>query len=504
MKIINIAGPVISLLLLLICTSSNAQVDKAQAQKDWTVLAELLDKYQRDLTSESYLTEKGEQFVQEWQDWSSRYETFMQEFAARYGSNREEVRAAFEGIQQPLEVSQDIGQLFGETEFIDVAKEGKRFADMTAGMGREAYGRWDGYKPEPMKMELKLNYAERALKYFSMARALDPAGSYDEFISKAETAVAQSRKEWEAVLPDLKWPGHNPAFAGPGDPDDLAEAALAYLKSADRWSKPEYDDDHIPVAACVTGKGYEVSKKAPVTQEPTQYSLNVFVAFKGTRDPDIAYGYNMVFYTAEKLGIEQSPPFMYANSRQYEKYKMLMANVQKGGARSGASSGSPLMRLLLGVVLLLTGLAASGSLIVTKVPQLASVCNQVTAYRAQIGIAALVIGILSFLKTFLFNFAPLADLIPQLAAVILGVVLGKELLMREKPVQAAAGGGTVPEMDVAGQVKEQVDKASQATRDLLKSQQERIALLEKNLVMLGLAGLAAGLVHLLLGGLPLF
>lgn len=127
--------------------------------------------------------------------------------------------------------------------------------------------------------------------------------------------------------PELKWPGHNADFAGPGSPDELAQAALEFLRKNPNWSKPEYDDEHIPVAACVTAKGWEVSKTAPLTKQTTQYSLDIFVAFKGKKNPKIAYCCNMVFYTAEEAGVNMGLPFRYANSRQYAKYRMLMSHV---------------------------------------------------------------------------------------------------------------------------------------------------------------------------------
>ncbi len=49
-------------------------------------------------------------------------------------------------------------------------------------------------------------------------------------------------------LEDIKgkeWPGHNPDFSGPGDPDKLAAAALDFLRKKPDWSRPEYDDVHM-------------------------------------------------------------------------------------------------------------------------------------------------------------------------------------------------------------------------------------------------------------------
>jgi len=495
--------------LLLDTPGLTAAIDKAQAQKDWVTMNELIDQYDRNL-SESNLREAGEKFVDEWNAWAAQFEPFMKNFTTRYGSTLAEVNKSFAGIQRPLEASADIEQLFNSASPINVAEKAKKFADMAAGMAREAYGKWDGYKPEPSKMELKLNYAERALKFFKIAKALDPGTSYDDFISKAEAAVAESEKQGKGVLKDLKWPGHNPEFSGPGDPEKLAAAALEYLRNADHWSKPEYDDEHIPIAACVTATGWGVNKTVPLTGEPTQYRLQMFVAFKGTKDPDIAYGYHMYFYTAEEAGIEKAPPFRYANS--YANLKMLMDNVPKGGGGPSADTGTAglLLRLILGLTLLVAGLVAATpmikekTIIKEKAKWLPGICDRLTPLRTQIGVTVLVVGMVCFLKTLVFDFAPLVDLFPQLVAVLLGGVLSKELLFRAKPAQVTsviAEGSATGVAHMVELARDEAHKVSQFTVDILQAQQDRVAWLEQHQVNLGLLALAAGLIHLLLGGI---
>ena len=506
MKKSNTVYLALFLLLLLGSTSSLAAIDKAQAQKDWVAMDKLIDKQVRDM-NESNLRKKGEKFVEEWNAWAAELEPLMKNFTTRYGSTYEEVNKSFEGIQRPLEASSDIGSLFNSASNINVAEQTKKFAGMAATMARKAYKEMEGTNLEdPSKMELKLKRAERALKFFKTAKALDPGTSYDEFISKAEDAVAESEKHGKGALKDLKWPGHNPQFVGPGDPEKLAAAALEYLRNADHWSKPEYDDEHIPIAACVTASDWGVNKKVPLTGEPTQYRLQMFVAFKGTKDPDLAYGYYMYFYTAEEAGIEKTPPFRYANS--YTNFKMLMDNVPKGGgASSDVGAVGFILRLILGLTLLVAGFVAGATLIKERVPQLAAISDKISTFRTQIGVTALVVGIVCFLNALLFAFAPLSDLFPQLVAVLIGVVLSKELLLRETaPTQAVDADTESASSGVAKltrQVEDQLNKTTQWSKGTLVSQRDRIVLLEQNLIPLGLVSLAAGLIHLLLGGIVL-
>jgi len=117
------------------------------------------------------------------------------------------------------------------------------------------------------------------------------------------------------------------------------------------------------------------------------------------------------------------------------------------------------------------------------------------------------VGIVCFLNALLFAFAPLSDLFPQLVAVLIGVVLSKELLLRETaPTQAVDADTESASSGVAKltrQVEDQLNKTTQWSKGTLVSQRDRIVLLEQNLIPLGLVSLAAGLIHLLLGGIVL-
>ena len=304
-------------------------IDKNRAAKDWVTLERLADKFRDSLSSEGYFTKAGATFIPEWREWKDEFLPFWKIFEQRYGKTHADVFESFKGVRKPLDVSLGLDILYGKLANVDVAKQEKTYVDWAVKRGRYSYMRWKRMtSPDPTKVELKFDYTERALNSFKIAKAFDPDSGYDDFIAEAQAARDETYPEWVEALKKLTWPGHNAAFAGPGRPTALAAAALNYLKRAKHWSKPEYDDVHIPVAACVTARDWAVSKKN-VRGQPLQYSINMTVAFEGKKDPKIAYVYNMVFYTREELGVKKGLPFMYANSRQYEKYRMLKSKVRR-------------------------------------------------------------------------------------------------------------------------------------------------------------------------------
>ncbi len=492
--------PVMMVVLLwfaLIGSGVAGAADAPQAAADWKTLSDLTNHYVSDLLSQSTFQKQGQAFIDDWKAWRGKFEPFFKQFTERYGTSYDQVTKAFEGVTQPLDVNQDIGSLYNSASNIDLVAQEKQIVQWAADLGRESYQRWSGLKdPDTSKMELKFDYADRAVRYFTLAAELDPQGDYASFIEQANAAREQSNADWQKVLKDLTWPGHNPQFAGPGDPDALAAAALDYLKQAESWSRPEYDDEHIPIAACVTAKDWEVYKTTALGA-PTQYSLDCFVAFKGTQDPNIAYGYHMVFYTREDPGVEKAPPFRYANSQQYAKYKMLMANVPAmrggGGGMAGAGGSSVvgggsligwLLRLILAAALIVAGLLAASTVVKAKTAALNSAYDKLSPMTSTIGLILLIVGLVCFLRA-LLHLAPLADLLPQILAVGLGLTLARDVILRQ-PVAATEGAEAAP-----------------ATVDFKSRSRQKLDQLATHQAALGLACLVLGVLHLLLGGLPL-
>ena len=460
----------------------NAQTAYADKNSDWKKLVEFNNSF-TPFRSAPSATHDAE-FVSGWKKWHDEFSPFAEKFIKKYGSTRKELQKSFEGLDAPEGVYVTPANLV-DLLTLDSDAHQKTIASWLKKDGDEAFGRWEAMKdPSKKKLELKADYARRALSKYSMAEALS-SGITGDAEAKAEKALKKSEAALKKVMEDLKWPGHNPDFQGPGDPDDLAAEALKLLRKmkaeGKQWTKPEYDDEHIPVAACVVGKKWAVWKKEPLTQKPTQYSLKFFVAFKGTQSPDIAYGYYMFFYTDEKSGVKMEPPFYYCNSQQYAKFKMLMNNVPVGGASSSSSTGflGIIFRMLLSLLLIAGGITAWNQFLREKLPQLSSLYDTLTEKKELLGFALLAVGILALLRTVVFCFAPLADILPQLSALALGLTL-----ISVKDLEQKVGNEKV-----------------QSTLSRLQAFGNT---LQPHQVLLGKIALALGMIHLLIGGILFF
>ncbi len=304
--------------------------DAAQAQEDWKALAALCEEYQSTFQSESDVKKKGAVIRKAWDDWKKRFEPVRSRFRERYGDNNMKVYDAFENVPKPEGVQMEAALAANLAYSIDFAEGERRIAGWAEGWAKDAL-RVSNSIPVDNKEKLELKYlrAEDAVKYYKLAQLWNPEGKYDEAIQKAEAAAAEALPLWKEVLKELVWPGHNKDYAGPGKPDEIAAAALEFLKEHPDWTAPEYDDEHVPYAACVDGKDWEIWKRAPLTQEPTQYCLGVLVAFEGKADPELVYVYHMVFYTAEAAGVKPGLPIKYGSSKQYASFRMLKDNVPK-------------------------------------------------------------------------------------------------------------------------------------------------------------------------------
>lgn len=474
----KLTAVIVGLMFFVLAAAAGANPDPAQIARDWVEMDALFTEQDSFLYQHEF-DENPDSFVERWLEFRDRFKTRYAAFEARYGKDRNAMIEQFRAVEKPEAASRELYAFISAYLGSDIDSQRANIVRWAEHMGENNYLRWQQMKdPDPTKMELKHRYAKNALTGYKAAAQLSPETDYREQIKNSEAAEKESRAQYMETLSALTWPGHNPSFEGPGNPDDLAGAALRFLQENPKWSKPEYDDEHIPYAAAVTGKGWEVWKRAPLTRETTQYSLDMVVAFTGTVDPDIVYVYSMVFYTAEEGGVQKALPFRYANSKLYQKHQMLRKSIPGSavtvastpGARAGEPSGATffLWRVVMGLLLIAGGAVAGKAVLIDRLPKIEPVIGKAEAFVIPLGFALIAFGAVGFLGN-LIRLAPFASLLPQAVAICLGLVFVR--------------GWSHP------QLSKYLDK---------------IKGIEGYKTPLGLAAIVLGVLHLLIGRFPLF
>ena len=160
---------------------------------------------------------------------------------------------------------------------------------------------------------------------------------------------------------------------------------------------------------------------------------------------------------------------------------MLMENVPAGGASSSSSKVffGTIFRILLSLLLIAGRIIAWNQFLRKKLPQFSNLYDTLLAKKELLGFALLIVGILALLRTVIFCFTPLADILPQLSALALGLTL-----VSVKDLEQKLG-------------NEKVQGSLSRLRALGNTLQARQALL-------GIIALALGMIHLLIGGILFF
>lgn len=337
---------------------------------------------------------------------------------------------------------------------------------------------------------------------------------------------AEMRAAIEKKIDDFRLPPSILDYKGPGTLATLTQAAKEFFDQSSDWGRNERPYQMVAIA--FTGQWDSGEKN--LIGETIQWGIPFVAAFYRPKsdDPSLIAVYEGELFGVKERGIQPGPPFRGYSHR--DPVRMRAANLPAGslggGGSPAAGGGTLALGFWLGLVAvnLLAGLLAARALLEPKVPQLVGFYAGTAPLRALVGVAALALGLLAFLRATLLWFSPLADLFPQLAAVAAGLVLGKEMLLtrgeatapvpeaapapgEEAPAEGppAAGSSDAQEKVAAavGAAADGAQKAALAAQELLIQNREKIERLETLQVPLGIACLVAGLLHLLVPGMPL-
>ncbi|MCF8056148.1 MAG: hypothetical protein K9K37_05875 [Desulfocapsa sp.] len=188
------------------------------------------------------------------------------------------------------------------------------------------------------------------------------------------------------------------------------------------------------------------------------------------------------------------------------------------GKSSGADrSGSPfiLFRLALSLALLAAGIILLVKVVEKFQDKIGTLLQPLVKMKALIGVITLGLGAAFFVKNLLV-LSPLADILPQAAAVVAGLYLGLDLLLKksvpreqsQKQETAEAVEGAEKHEDQektpeAMKVEEAAKAGVEKAQDFLAGKRTLIEQLKVYEVPLGAAALVFGLLHLIVGGVPL-
>jgi len=334
-------------------------------------------------------------------------------------------------------------------------------------------------------------------------------------LGRVDTDQKEAFAAVEKGIDEGKWPPHVPDFAGPGTPDELAGACMDYFrKNPTKKAKP----DHT-VAVSIRGQWYSFKKN--IVGETIQWGLPIYAACYNDDEEkrDEARVFSLTMLTQEERGVKKAPPWLGVTVGDL--YKMRLSKIRPGGARRGRTTGGVSGRLFwlaLALANLVAGLLAAAPLLKPKVPQLGVVYDKITPLRNLLGVIALAVGVVCFLRAMLFcGFAIFADLLPQISVVVAGLFLGKEMLLKKPTEAKPADEEEKPDEEKEDEEKEDdaeesiTEKGTEAAgaavgkaQDILSKHADKIEMLEKYQVPIGIACIALGLLHLLIGSTFLF
>ena len=353
----------------------------------------------------------------------------------------------------------------------------------------------------------------RAKKYAEVKKQLELALKYDpnskeikEKLDGIDKEAKAAQEQIEKGRDEAKWPEPFKNFAGPGNQKKLAAIALEYFKNDEGWGARKENPEHCIAVAI---RGNWGSSKKNILGQTIQWYLPVYLAIYRDKDKDksIARVFELSMLTKEEANVEKEPPFV--GITVGDNWVMRRKNLPGGGGSGGCSaSGSGFFGTIFWLALvfgnILAGLIAAAPLLKQKVPQLNALYEKITPVANIIGVTILAVGVLSLLgavlQLFLLRFVILSNILPQVSAIAVGLFLGKELLMKKPNLEKIS---KVSDSDVAKKAEEVAENATLKAQELLTKYDDKIALLEKYQVKIGLACIIIGVLHLFLSSWPL-
>jgi len=377
---------------------------------------------------------------------------------------------------------------------------------------------------------------------------------------KFKDKLAELEAELNAKIDKNEWaPKHSDK--APADAVAISEAAWKILMADKTWNGGKRH-----MLAMKTIGDWSVMERN-ILKAPVMYGISVAVVaqFDEQKGKDLCWRYNLKFFTKKGPDVKPGLPLSYYAGGS--RFQMRISKVKTGipgssiadahvakeiaatgaavgssgsGWMGGSSAGSgtigTLIRLLMSLLLVVSGLLAAATAVSAKIPALKDPLSKLEPHSAKVGVATLATGAISFIHS-LLSFSPLTNIIPQASAISVGLLLGKSILLKKAAAPAVANeekvetdsstsdektddgdGESKSEESAADKAAEVADKAAEvaekasevagdaakAAQDLLIKNKQIFDKLEGVKIPVGLVSAAAGVLHLLFGGWGLF
>ena len=343
-------------------------------------------------------------------------------------------------------------------------------------------------------MTVEESYAQ-AKQFLELAVAYQP--EHAEAKQKLAAIDGEQKERLSAdakAIDEEEFGSHAESFQGPSSVDEMAAIATKYLSSK------ESGKDGKLLALRIAGD-WQVADQN-ILGDTLTWGLPVEVAYREDSDPKTAKVVSVELITRDK---DQRPPFQ--RHRFFGARYVRVANLPQQDSRAG---GFGLLRLPLAGLLLMLGLMAAAPLVEARVPSTRAILAKVKPLAPMLGVATLALGAVALLLSI---FSPLRDVLPQAAAVVVGLVMGLDILVKRTDLLAAkastddeSAGGDLKQkaQEVIGKAGEAAKEAVTKAQDLLIEKQASIRQLDAVRVPLGMSCMVLGLLHLVIGGFPLF
>ncbi len=415
-------------------------------------------------------------------DYGSAVKDTLASFTNRYGSDRDAISASIARIMgsQSLQVPQSPQFLIAELNngLDGIAESRKNMVEQLIEIGTRNS---TSESADSARRKETFALAQSSLE---LALEIDPQNAEAKRILDGLSAGAAAAEELvEAKLAEGTWDDHSSVFQGPGSADSLAESAKEWLAADPGWTEKK-----DVIAVRINGDWVVAEKDRD--GRPLTWGLPIEAAFIRHTDRDegldMAWVFRLTLVTRDN---EKAPPW---------KASWVGGNRQMRASEidgTGSGGPNPIFRLLLVLALVASGALLVGPFVTSRVPALSAAYALLTPLRPVIGVATLAVGVLLLVLSLL---NPLSNLLPQAAAIVAGLFLGIELLLKKRPESDAPSAE-----DATSQAGRSAEAAVGKAQELLAGQAQNIRKIEGIQVPLGAACLVLALLHLVAGQITL-